>query len=115
MALDEPHDALQLAGIDLEPFHEGALGLGDQLLARLLEPAKRGRAMHPVKGAQLVDGQLIEDVLSQQIALTCGERLTGSPERLLELDPVALAEVGQLRALLRRGQRKEKIVVDRYL
>ncbi|MDB4960452.1 MAG: hypothetical protein JWP01_451 [Myxococcales bacterium] len=87
-ALDEPDQALGLLGGKPELGAQPAHRVLAKLIANAIEPACRGRPVHRMDPADLVDPEAVEQVHAQHVAIANLER----GDRLLErsLDLVAL-------------------------
>ena len=99
LALDEAHDALQVAAREVELGDEEAPGLAEELLTGFAHAAGRGRAVHPAPSGDDVDARTASVVGAQHVALLRIEALGGTTERGPKLIGVELLQIGELGVL----------------
>ena len=80
----------------------------DELLAGGVHPARSGRAMHAVDGADTVDGEPIGVGVAKQALLTVRQRHEGLGERALERVSRLLGREHAVRADVVRCDRREQ-------
>ena len=90
------------------------MGGGDQRGAGAVEPARGGRAMHAVGGADGVDRHVVDDLLAQQRAVLGGEIVDRLAQRGRELGAVLGLERRERRIDAAREQSIEA-AIDREI
>src|SRR5690606_26911234 len=97
-ALDQRHQLLELAAARLQAGGEEPAGGGEELLAGAEDPTGDARAVEGVERRELIEGEAVEVVVAEEVALLgleAGHRLA---EGGLEFDAVALADQAELGA-----------------
>ena len=104
----QAQQAVELAGSQLQAGAQPGAQVGQQRLARPLQPAQRGRAVDAGQGAQLLEAQPVDVTLPEQVLIGGRQRgqtfaqgrrkgrpVAGLQERQLAVAPVVQA-LGQL-------------------
>ncbi len=110
LALDEPHDALELVARQTESAHQELPRRSKDGLARTGEAPRGGGAVDAVDRGDLIDPEAVRVVLAQDVSLLRVERARGLLEGFLHLRAVLALQVLKLRIVVGSAHRERALI-----